>query len=123
MLLDPDTCAQARGSTLADGVFAVFFLPPLLYLCICFLLFSGSSRGELLNFRIIRPLPKVDPEAGPCRQWTGNGGEGRGVVEEKQGIALKKRQNAGKRCDTKLTERINKRRNIWGDADRWSWGR
>lgn len=53
----------------------------LLYLCVCFLLFSWSSCGELLHFRVTRPLPKVEQEAEACRQWTGNGRLGGGGEE------------------------------------------
>lgn len=68
-------------------VLCVFFFF-LFYLCICCLLFSWSSCRELQRFRVIRPLPKVDQEAGPCRQWTGNGVGGNGGETRR---ALKKR--------------------------------
>lgn len=69
-------------------VVCVFFL--LLYLCVCFLLFSWSSCGELLYFRVIRPLPKVEQEAEACRQWTGNGGGRRGEEKKRQYINREK---------------------------------
>lgn len=84
VLLNPDMCTQAHGSVCV--LLCVFFL--LFYLCVCFLLFSWSSCGELLHFRIIRPLPKVEQEAEACRQWTGNGGEGGG--EKRQCINREK---------------------------------